>query len=270
MKNKMNEFYKVGLLSLTFFATQAQTNLVVNGSFEAGITNNIPASWQSSDQQTNISMSLVTTGAQQGTKALRMSNDGPAGKAGDIVQIVPGIVAGSKYEVSFWYKFTQPEPADGSVTFRVLQWFDATDTDVPPLTEDEALFGFDIAPYVAQNVWVPFTITATAPITAKKLFLNIASGGVINVHIDDVKVVKQSALGINTMEKNTVNMYAEGNSLYVATQEGEQVSVYNLMGQKVTNVKAQNNSTVTTLNDLPINQMLIVRVDNKSGKVILK
>jgi hypothetical protein len=270
MKNKMNEFYKVGLLSLTFFAAQSQTNLLTNGSFEGGITNNIPAGWQSTDQQTNISMSLVTTGAQQGTKALRMSNDGSAGKAGDVVQIVPGIVAGSKYEVSFWYKFTQPESVDGSVVYRVMQWFDATDTDVPPLTEDDPLFGVDYATYVAQNVWVPLTITVTAPATTTQLYLNIASGGVINVHIDDVKVVKQASLGINTVEKNTVNMYAEGNSLYVATQEGEQVSVYNLMGQKVTNVKAQNNSTVTTLNDLPINQMLIVRVDNKSGKVILK
>ncbi|WP_310554517.1 hypothetical protein [Flavobacterium sp.] len=266
----MNKFYKIGVVSLLFFSAKAQTNLLVNGGFEGAFTNNTPAGWvtPSTTLQTSVSSAITTIMPQEGAKALKLSVDQVQGILGDVSQIVPAIVAGSKYDVSFFYKYKQVD--DGSGGFLSLQWFDTMGDDVPPLDEDAEFFGFNPVPYLAKDIWLPFTTTVTAPATTTQLLLVINCGGATDFVIDNAKVIKQAPLGINTIEKNTVKMYAEGNSLYVATQEGEQVGVYNLMGQKVTNTLAQGNTTVTVLNDLPLNQMLIVKVDNKSGKVILK
>ena len=61
-------------------------------------------------------------------------------------------------------------------------------------------------------------------------------------------------------------MYTEGNTVYISTIGGESIEVFNITGQKVAEAKGE--SKVTVLNNLPQNQVLIVRVDTRSAKIL--
>ncbi|WP_310554516.1 hypothetical protein [Flavobacterium sp.] len=279
-KNKMRNLGIVVWVTIMSLGVNAQDtaversqigNLLVNGNFEGTIgANNIPFGWTSSDIQTPASLSLITTGIRVGClgkKALKMSLDTVQGKSGDVIQVVRGIKPGKTYNVSFWYKYTKPDRGDGSTGFRVLQWLDANDVDIPPTSADSALFGFEASAFNAINVWNRQTINVTAPPigsdgTVAKLLINISSGGVTDFIIDDVEIVRKKS----TTSK--LDIYVDGSIVYVDTEAGEQVQVFDLFNQKIVDIPA--GDPVTVLANLPKNKILIIRVDNRFAKVVLR
>ncbi len=193
--HKINSLYFTVLFALLSFSVNAQ-NLLVNGDFEEKIEANnvLPSSWTSSDIQTSASLSLIKESIREGgegVQAFKMSLDTVQSKIGDIIQVAEGIKPGKVYNVSFWYKYTKANKSDGSTGFRVLQWFDDADSDVPPIATDSELFGFEACAFKSINVWNKQNITVTAPTGAKKLLINISSGGVSDFIIDDVEIVRK-------------------------------------------------------------------------------
>jgi hypothetical protein len=271
---KMIKLYTTGLLFLVSLSTYSQANLLVNGGFEGAIgADNLPASWFNFEPQTTTNLSLVTnatdpTATFEGTKALKVAYDPSTNVNGSVQQTVTGIQAGSIYDVSYWYKYSDPI-AVGSIGVSALQWLSPTDDDVAPVPADEGFFFGQECPTTAQGVFLPLNFSVTAPAGASKLFINLSCVGAIrNFIFDDVKIVKRTVLGISEVDSKQLNIYTQGDTAYVATQGGEQIGVYNLLGQKITGVTGD--EKVTVLSNLTKNQVLIVRVDNKSTKIVLQ
>jgi Carbohydrate binding domain len=268
---KMITLCGLGLFALMTLGANAQTNLLVNGGFEGAIgADNLPESWVNFGGQSAVNLSLVTTNPYEGLKSLSISYDPATNFDGLVTQTVGGIETGSKYEVSYWYKYSQV--VLGSTAGSALQWLDVNNGDVSPTDEDSAFFFGQEAEPLAANVFLPLTVTVTAPPTATQLFIGITtSGPTRNFIIDDVKIVKSTTLGVNTFDVNTTkspNVYTNDTTAYVATNGGEEVAVYNLLGQKIAGTKGS--TRVTVLPNLKKNEVLIVRVDNKSTKIVLK
>ncbi len=270
---KMIKFYTLGLFFLVTMGLHSQ-NLLVNGGFEGTIgSDNLPASWFNFEPQTATNLSLITnatdpTATFEGTKALKVAYDPSTNVNGGVQQTVTGIQAGSKYDVSYWYKYGDPI-AVGNVGISALQWLSASDEDVPPVTADEGFFFGQECPTTAQGVFLPLTFTVTAPTGAAKLFINLSCLGALkNFIFDDVKIMKRTVLSINEFDSKPLNVYTDGDTAYVMTQGGEQIGVYNMLGKKIAGVTG--NETVTILPNLTKNQVLIVRVGNKSAKIVLQ
>jgi Carbohydrate binding domain len=267
---KIITLFGLGLFTLMSSGVKAQTNLLLNGGFEGTIgADNLPESWVNFGGQSATNLSLVTTNTYEGLNSLSLSYDPATNFDGLVTQTVIGIEPGSQYEVSYWYKYSQL--ATGATAGSALQWLDAADGDVPPTDEDSLFFFGQEADPLAANVFLPLTVTVTAPAAAAKLFIAIATvGSTRNFIVDDVKIVKKGGtLSINEVSSvKGLNVYTEGNTAYVATEGGEQVSVYNMLGQKLVDVKGD--PTVTVLSNLDTNKVLVVRVDNKAAKIILR
>jgi hypothetical protein len=266
---KMNTLCAIGLLTLTSLGVNAQTNLLLNGGFEDGLgPDNIPVSWFNFEGQSITNLSLVTTSPYEGLNALSLSFDPGTNLGGSVQQVVNVEQAGTIYEVSYWYKYTSI--AVGNVGGSSLQWVDADGMDVPPVDDDAGFFLGQEAPPTVANVFLPLSVKVTVPPTANRLFLNIlTTGGTRGFIVDDARIVKQTTLGgiADDAVSKDLNIYTEGNTAYVVTKGGEKVGVFNLLGQKLMDVKGE--PTVTVLSNLAKNQVLIVKVDNKSAKIVL-
>ncbi len=268
---KTKTWCTIGLFALMSLGANAQTNLLLNGGFEGPIgANNLPQSWVNFQAQSAVNVSLETTNPYEGLNSLSLSYDPATNFDGSVQQTVGGIEAGSKYVVSYWYKYTTI--VTGSTGGSALQWLNATNEDVSPIDADSGFFFGQEAEPTTANVFLPLSVTVTAPATATQLFINLTTlGATKNFIVDDVKIVKSGTLGINDFNKekeDALNIYADGNTIYIATKGGERITAYNLSGQKIADVKGD--YKVTVLRDLPANQLYVVLVDNKSSKVILK
>ena len=67
--------------------------------------------------------------------------------------------------------------------------------------------------------------------------------------------------------QSELNVYTCNGQIVVPTEVGKRIVIYNMMGQEVYTGVAQGSSTI--IKDLPIQQVLVVRVGNKIAKVIL-
>ncbi len=267
--NKLITIFTLGLFAFMTLGSTAQTNLLLNGGFEGAFgANNLPESWVNFTPQSAVNLSLVTTNPYEGLKSLSISFDPATNNDGLVTQTITGIETGKKYDVSYWYKYS--EIVVGSTGGSALQWLSASNEDVSPVDADLEFFFGQEAPTLSAGVFLPIAFTVTAPATATQLFIAITTlGPTRNFIVDDVKIIKQPELSSNEFSvAKKLNIYTNDNTVYVATQGGEQVSLYNLLGQKVASTIA--NKNVTSFDNLTKNQILVVIVDNKSEKVIVQ
>ena len=77
----------------------------------------------------------------------------------------------------------------------------------------------------------------------------------------------ENATGINTPKDNAIEMYVSNGALNVIS-EGGMIEIFTVLGVKVAEVNA--NYGITTINGLPNNQLLIVKIGNKNGKIVVR
>lgn len=85
-------------------------------------------------------------------------------------------------------------------------------------------------------------------------------------YIDNISLIKNSSTGINS-EKAVNNIYANNEKIYVPAKSGQKIVVTNSLGQ-VLSVSSANDG-MNELANLPLKQLLIVKVGSKVAKVIL-
>jgi hypothetical protein len=227
----------------------AQENLFLNGSFETLGETSLPTDWELSGNST------LVTDAHDGMNSLQFV------APGGIAQVAAGVEANEIYTLSFWYKYKEQPAGEGLLSYS-SSWWDADGNEYFGEGEFELMNA--TVPY-ADQLWLPLTVDITAQPLATQFWLGLGAQTGVTVLVDDVKLVKKAVVGVD--EFNTsLNMYTEGNTVYVSTIGGESIEIYNLAGQKVAEAKGE--SKVTVLNNLPQNQVLIVRVDARSAKIV--
>lgn len=244
----MKNIYFTALFAcFAFNNLSAQTNLVSNGGFETVDANGIPVDWNLAPTPT---LSVVTEGAYEGTNAIASSS------FTSISRNIDGIQAGATYTFSFWYKCVTID--DASPYRSRLRW----------KKESGASSGGYITstPICVNDTWILQTEELIAPADAVRLSITIEAQN-SSVILDNVSLTTD-ALSIGDINTKSLNVYTQGNTVFIPTQGGEQIAVYNLIGQQIATGIGQAEETVVA--NLPQNQMLIVRSDNRTAKVILK
>lgn len=249
MKKITNTIFGAVLL-MAGLNVNAQENLFLNGSFET-LENNLPTNWNLSGNST------IAADAHDGVNSLQLI------EPGGIDQLVTaGIEINEIYTLSFWYKYKAQPTGEGLLNYS-SSWWDADGNEYYGEGEFELMNA--TVPY-AEQLWLPLTVDITAQPLATQFYLGLGAQTGVTVLVDDVKLAKKATAGTADFNAPSLNIYTEGNTVYIATIGGEVIEIYNLTGQKVAEAKGQ--SKVTVLNNLPQNQVLIVRVDAHSAKIL--
>ena len=137
------------------------TNLLVNGSFE-DFTGLVPASWAQSNSPDNQPYDKITTGAQDGSIAVKLlgNNDGRC----DIKQAVSGIVGGETYVVSFWYK--DNTKTAGSSGIRIWSSFTKNGSNMSASGASWASALQPNATFAEVTEWTKYEVEVEAPVDA--------------------------------------------------------------------------------------------------------
>lgn len=248
MKKITRTIFGAMLLSVGLNAN-AQENLFLNGSFETVGETNLPTDWELSGNST------LAADAHDGMNSLQLI------EPGGIAQVAVGVEADEIYTFSFWYKYKEQPTGEGLLNYS-SSWWDADGNEYFGEGEFELMNA--TVPY-ADQLWLPLTVDITAQPLVTQFWLGLGAQTGVTVMIDDVKLVKKAVAGVNEFNAS-LNMYTEGNTVYISTIGGESIEVFNITGQKVAEAKGE--SKVTVLNNLPQNQVLIVRVDIRSAKIL--
>lgn len=237
------------MLLIVGLNANAQENLFVNASFET-LEGGVPTGWDLSGNNT------VSADAHEGINSLQLV------EPGGIAQLAAGVEANEVYTLSFWYKYKVRPTGEGLLNYS-SSWWDADGNEYYGEGEFDLMNA--TVPF-AQELWLPLTVDITAQPLATQFYLGLGAQTGVTVLVDDIKLAKKTVAGKADFNKKTLNVYTQGNTAYIQTMGNEQIEVYNLMGQKIIETKGQ--STVTTLSNLPQNQVLIVRVNTHSVKIL--
>ena len=79
--------------------------------------------------------------------------------------------------------------------------------------------------------------------------------------------IEKVQVGLKDVKDNSIEMYVSNGALNVIS-EGGVIEIFTVLGIKVAEVNA--NYGITTINGLPNNQLLIVKIGNKNGKVVVR
>ena len=107
----------------------------------------------------------------------------------------------------------------------------------------------------------PFTLTATTTVKAIAIKEDMTDSEVASVTYTFI------IDGLNKIEDNAVKMFVSNGVLNVIS-DGGMIEIFDVLGIKVLEVNA--NIGVTSIGNLPQNQLFIVKIGNKNGKVVVR
>lgn len=260
MKRFTKTFMIAAAICVAGFTANAQENLVKNGGFESWEASK-PVSW--SAYANDGSFSQETTNVKEGTSAIKINANAQVG------QYVNGIIEGKQYTISCDYKIISGD--DVSQAFRPwIRWQHFVSTSekswVNPINDEEKQKMQGDYVNGAVGEWSKYTLTVTAPATANAMHVDLRTYKAAVVIVDNVSVVEAGGAAISSTEANTLSVYAADGVVYVPATAGQNIVVTNVAGQVVANVVAE--SEVAAINNLPANQVLLVKVGNQVAKVI--
>ena len=165
------------LLTLIITTLSFGQEIMLNGNFESWDNATTPTSYSKAE-----STEQETTEIHGGANSAKHT-----GGTKDIAQTITGIVPGSSYTISLWYKV-----ASGDATSaRIWSYWQASGSNITD--NGNELRGPNNA-YLSNNggAWTKYTTTITAPATADGFYFEVRtySGGV--VYWDDFSVFKES------------------------------------------------------------------------------
>ena len=112
-----------------------------------------------------------------------------------------------------------------------------------------------------------FAEEITAPDNAEKLAVRLKVKRSV-VCLDDIQLRGDKVeTAIGDILEPAIKVYKEGDNLKVHTMVGETITVYNVMGRKLTQVKSTSN--IVTIPGLPQKQMLLINNGKQTAKIVL-
>ena len=219
-----------------------QTNLLVNGDFETGVTTDNPG-WRTpvtSEDPTGFS---YVTAAVQAENDITPHGGIWMGRKGDtsanFIQVID-VTAGATYVVNYWVNST----AEANNVSRIREmapnangaWMDLT-----PINDDSGTNADDATKYglVSDNAWVEVKYSFTVPAGVTQVRTNEWSGSVIR-YFDDWSIVDQASLSVEGLSSYNFS-YSPNPATDIinlnAMKSIDKVDVINVLGQKAMNAK---------------------------------
>jgi len=207
----------------------------------------------------------------EGNSSLKINHAGTSG-TGKIVYTTKVPVEVGKYTFSFKYYV---DPTSGTTSV-LRHWgymndptgAQVTNADYSAVSTQLQTNGGNTSGYLdtsTAGTWL--TSETTLDVTlAGTLQLEIRYYKTFVGYIDNISLIKNSSTGINS-EKAVNNIYANNEKIYVPAKSGQKIVVTNSLGQ-VLSVSSANDG-MNELANLPLKQLLIVKVGSKVAKVIL-
>lgn len=253
---------KITFLLAAVFAVMfvnAQTNLVVNGSFEEGF-----AGWTKGFTASYTEPTIETSGAQDGSKYAIYAN--PTATTGFYQNIA--VTAGKKYTISFWYKSSGDETdtriwssfrdAENKTTI-YLAGDAQTNIDTDPLRNNNA--------YLATaSTWTKHEVEFTVPAGAATLQLAVRSYKGATSSFDNFVLVESTSANVEYTKVDKFGFFKSGKHLLsFQISNGTPVEIFNMVGEKVVSTQYNGGIAVGHLNK----GVYIVRTDKGTQKVTL-
>ena len=212
----------------------------------------------------------------EGNSSLKINHAGTSG-TGKIVYTTKVPVEAGKYTFSFKY-YVDPTSGTASVLRHWGYMNDVNGAQItandPNKTQYDAVStqlqtnGGNTSGYLdtsTAGTWL--TSETTLDVTlAGTLQLEIRYYKTFVGYIDNISLIKNSSTGINS-EKAVNNIYANNEKIYVPAKSGQKIVVTNSLGQVLSVSSAKDG--MNELANLPLKQLLIVKVGSKVAKVIL-
>jgi hypothetical protein len=211
----------------------------------------------------------------EGNSSLKINHAGTSG-TGKIVYTTKVPVEAGKYTFSFKY-YVDPTSGTTSVLRHWGYLNDVNGVQIATTDPNKALYDafnkqlqYDGAStgYTATTTtgqWLTDNVPLDIPF-AGTLQLEIRYYKTFVGYIDNISLVKNSSTGINS-EKAVNNIYANNEKIYVPARSGQKIVVTNSLGQVLSVSSATDG--MNELANLPLKQLLIVKVGSKVAKVIL-
>jgi len=255
------------------FLANAQTNLLVNPSFETWTGGN-PDSWTipaNSSHAGSLTWSQESSIINDGASSLKLvigTTQNPG-----FQQIVP-ITAGKTYTVSASYYVISGDGTDVRIwsSFKNATGFYAAANWTTAIAADATIqlklqgSGSDQAAYftIANGTWGTYTTDFVAPADATDFVFECRSYKSSTV-IWDKMFFGEKTTGLNSLAADALEVKVAGKTLTVTNSPSSTVEIFNTVGAKVQTVELINNSA-----DLGLAKGLyIVRAGNKSAKIRL-
>lgn len=197
----MKKIFTVLSLVAVAFAANAQTNLLTNPGFEAGL-----APWAAGTGNGYTAPTLITTDSHSGTNSVGYAS--PASTTGFYQNVA--VTGGQTYTISFWYRTSG---TTGSLA-RLWSIYKNNAGAAVYTTADASTDTFRTNnKYLSPNndTWVQFTATMPAPSDAVSLDVAVrAYGAATKANFDDFVTVQgtlatsEIALSKHSLIKNTI------------------------------------------------------------------
>jgi hypothetical protein len=261
MKIRLTLFILFLLQAVSF---KAQTNLVVNGSFEEVGGDSKPVGWEW-DSNNNITYGATgdVSDIPNGEKVLNI-NVTKGGQTRAIFQIITtGIVPEEEYEYSFQYNIYRP--TSGTNPTYNIGWLDASGNIM-----DVGIYLSDPFPDLEDAWMLTGNGGLVSPAGATAAYIDFSFDSSIGIYIDDVQFVRTSNVitGLSAVKAQSLFVRSENGNLVVSgAAEGSRIDVYSLVGNRLQSAVAAQGETV--IPNLPKGQVLIVRSGNEAAKVAL-
>jgi hypothetical protein len=173
----MKKLY-VLILSLTITSLSFGQEIMLNGNLESWVNTTTPTSYSKAENTEQ-----ETTEIHGGSNSAKHT-----GGTKDIAQTISGIVPGSSYTISLWYKVDSGD----ATSARIWSYWKDGSTN---LTDNANELRGPNNNYLSNNngAWTQYTTTVTAPSTADSFYFEVRTYSGAIVYWDDFSVFKQAA-----------------------------------------------------------------------------
>lgn len=221
---------KITLLVAVLFATLSfGQNLLTNGDFETYADDQ----FEGFNKDSDITQVTDNRPGSAGTLCAKV-----VGGTQKLIQVVENVVAGNTYKVTVWYKVVSANQGDTTNARIWSFWLDNNGTKIyqGASSSVDVLRGPNNAYFDDNgNQWNSYSVDVVAPVGVTKFqFETRVYGGAI-VNWDDFSLEDLGTMSNNKFNAVAFNLFPNPakNLVNIAANGNVNVSVYNVMGQKV-------------------------------------
>lgn len=210
------------LLALTVSTLTFGQELFTNGGFE---------NWD--DTTTPSGFSIVEAIEQESSEVHSGSFSAKhTGGRNDLRQVI-SVTPGNSYTLGLWYKVAA-DTGDGN-DFRIWSYWRSNSGNISGLDDDSKLRGPNNSYFDNNgNVWTEYETTIIAPSDATEFYYEIRTYSGAVVYLDDFSFVDNGTT-LSIAENTIDGLIVSSANGTISTNKGEIATVYNVLGQKVSN-----------------------------------